>query len=440
MTGTRAGVALSLLLTACPSDKDKPPPPAPRASSVDAAPEAEARAPQDPQIPKDANVVLLTIDCLRADMPWTGYPRPIAPNLTKLAERAVVYTHAYSLSSYTSMSLGGFLGGKYPSEMTRDGYFFSTYAPSNRMFPETIQAAGIHTLSAHAHGYFKDSGFSQGFDAYEVVPNLKWNNTTDENVTSPELEQIAERELSDPKVDSGRFFAWFHFLDPHDMYMRHEGIDWGNKPRDWYDGEVTFTDRYIGKLLEFIAKKPWASRTVIVVSADHGEAFGEHGMFRHGFELWEPLVRVPLFFVVPGVAPRTVDVARSAIDMAPTLLDVLGLHDDTLPGKSLVPEILGAKVDARDIVVDLPKTSDSDKRRALLRGQHKVIAFGDQEYMQLFDLAADPEEAHPITKGDVYADMTARLKAADRTIQDVPTTGCRQGCLWGTHKPDGGTR
>ena len=163
-------------------------------------------------------------------------------------------------------------------------------------------------------------------------------------------------------------------------------------------------------------------------------------MFRHGFELWEPLVRVPLFFVVPGVAPRTVDVARSPVDMAPTLLDVFGLHDDTLPGKSLVPEILGAKVDARDIVVDLPKTSDSDKRRALLHDKQKVIAFGDQEYMQVFDLAADPEEAHPITKGEVYADMTARLKAADRTIQDVPTTGCRQGCLWGTHKSDGGTR
>jgi arylsulfatase A-like enzyme len=439
VTFKRAGVTLSLLLTACPSAEHKQPPPAASSSTssttIDAAPEAAALA---PEIPKDANVILITIDCLRADMPWAGYPRPIAPNLTKLAERAVVYTHAYSLSSYTSMSLGGFLGGKYPSEMTRDGYFFSSYAQSNEMFPERLQAAGVHTLAGHAHGYFKDAGFSQGFDSYEVVPNLKWNQFTDENITSPELESIAERLLSDPKNDAGRFFAWFHFLDPHDMYMHHEGIDWGKGARDAYDGEVTFTDRSIGKLLDFVEKKPWASRTIIVVSADHGEAFGEHGMTRHGFELWQPLIRVPLFFVVPGVAHRTIDVPRSALDIAPTMLGIFGQSDPALAGKSLVPEILGATPEPRDVVVDLPKTSDNDKRRALIHDGKKVIAFGDQEYMQVFDLDADPDEAHPIQHGDVYTDMTQRLKAADRTIHDVPATACRVGCLWGTHK-DGGT-
>lgn len=343
------------------------------------------------------------------------------------------------MSSYTSMSLGGFLGGKLPSEMTRNGYFFSTYADSNRMFPETLQAAGIHTVSAHAHGYFKDAGFSQGFDSYQVVPNLKWNQFTDENVTSPDLESIAERLLSDPKNDARRFFAWFHFLDPHDMYMRHEGIDWGKELRDRYDGEVTFTDRYVGKLIDFIESKPWGARTVIVVTADHGETFGEHGMYRHGFELWQPLIRVPLFFFVPGVSPHTIDTPRSAIDIAPTMLDLFGQKDASLTGKSLVPEVLGAEAEPRDVVVDLPKTSDNDKRRALVHGDTKVLAFGDKEYMQVFDLAADPEEAHPITKGDVYEDMTHRLKALEATVKEVPSTGCRVGCLWGTHQSDGGT-
>ena len=431
-------LALALALGGCRADK--PPPPAPSsAPSASAVASAKPAPPAPPSIPKDANVVLVTIDCLRADMPWTGYPRPIAPNLTKLASRAVVYTHAYSMSSYTSMSLGGFLGGKLPSEMTRNGYFFSTYADKNQMFPETLQAAGVHTVSAHAHGYFKDAGFSQGFDAYEVVPNLKWNQFTDENVTSQDLEPIAERLLSDPKIGAGRFFAWFHFLDPHDMYMRHEGIDWGKAPRDVYDGEITYTDRWIGKLVEFIDEKPWGARTVIVVSADHGEAFGEHGMTRHGFELWEPLVRVPLFFVVPGVPPRTIDVPRSAIDIAPTMLDLFGQRDASLAGKSLVPEILGGAPEARDVVVDLPKTSDNDKRRALIHDGDKVIAFGDQEYMQVFDLKNDEAEAHPILHGDVYDDMTKRLKAFDKTVHEVPPTACHEGCLWGTHQGDGGT-
>src|SRR6185295_10423117 len=93
--------------------------------------------------PPDLNVLLITIDSLRADMPWAGYERAIAPRLTELEKRAVSYTHAYTLSSYTSMSLGGLLGGRYPGELERDGYFFGTYPPRVLLFPEKLREAGI---------------------------------------------------------------------------------------------------------------------------------------------------------------------------------------------------------------------------------------------------------------------------------------------------------
>jgi choline-sulfatase len=405
-------------------------------------------------IPKDLDVLLITIDCLRADMPWVGYERDIAPNLTKLAKKSVVYTNAYSMSSYTSMSLGGFLGGKLSSELERDGYFFSTYAPKDLFFPEVLQAAGMHTMTAHAHGYFRNSGFNQGFDVFEMVPDLKWNTTTDENITSPQLEAIAEKQLGDPQNAQKRFFAWFHFLDPHDMYLRHEGIDFGKNPRDLYDGEVLFTDRYIGKLIDFVEQQPYGKKTAIIVTADHGEAFGEHGMQRHGFEVWEPLVRVPLMFYIPGITPRTIDVRRSAIDMAPTILDLYGLpREPTFEGTSLVPDLLGKcgdsthRVDGggadpscaeRDVVVDLPSTSDSDKHRAYYHGMEKLIDFGTKEYLLLFDLAADPEEAHPISRGDAYTAMVERYRAFKKTVVEIPPTGCKEGCIYGTTKPDAG--
>src|SRR6266436_3858610 len=104
--------AMLLLLSACPKDKPPPPETKPVVSIADASREA---APTTPSIAKNANVILITIDCLRADMPWAGYPLDIAPNLGKLAQKSVMYTRAYSISSYTSMSLGGFLGGKLPS-------------------------------------------------------------------------------------------------------------------------------------------------------------------------------------------------------------------------------------------------------------------------------------------------------------------------------------
>jgi arylsulfatase A-like enzyme len=411
------------------------------------APSAKAR------VPDHLNVILISIDSLRADMPWAGYPRDIAPNLAALEKKSVSFTHAYSLSSYTSMSLGGFLAGRYPSELKRDGFFFGTYAKENVFFPELLQKNGIHTFSAHAHGYFKDAGFQQGFDQWELVPNLKWNNTTDENVTGEAHEHIAERMLGHALEPTGtgadagggtdgggvasaagRFFAWFHFLDPHDQYMAHEqdGIaSFGNKPRDKYDAEVVYTDQKIGKLLAFIDQQPWKDRTAIIVTADHGEAFGEHKQFLHGFEVWENLVRVPLFFYVPGVSRAHLDTPVSALDMAPTILDMFGVEKDPeMEGRSLYASVKGgAEPEALDVVVDLPVTSDNDKRRAVIYGKKKAIAFGEGGAIQAFDLEQDPAEEHPITSGDAFDAASKRYRDASARIKEVSPYACQKGCL-----------
>jgi arylsulfatase A-like enzyme len=383
-------------------------------------------------------------------MPWNGYPRAIAPRLTELEKRAVSYTHAYSISSYTSMSLGGFLGGKLPSELKRSGFFFGTYPKDDLFFPEVLQAGGIRTIAAHAHGYFKNAGFDQGFDRYEIVPNIVFKNETDPNVTSPEHEALAEKLLGDPELDTKRFFAWFHFLDPHDQYVAHDkdGIPpYGPKLRDKYDAEVTFTDRYIGKLLDFIDGKPWGKRTVIVVTADHGEAFGEHGQFVHGFEVWENLVRVPLFVVGPGLMPKHIDVPRSTIDLAPTILELLGVSPTTpvggatiaLEGRSLVSELRGKETPAeRDVVIDLPMTSDNDKRRAIVHGTSKIVALGSAETLRLYDLAADPTEEHPISRGETFDEMAQRYRALAKTIHEVTPYACGPTCLNRAYAKGGG--
>src|SRR5579859_7481860 len=224
-------------------------------------PAPDAGAPPEPAVPRapppDGNVVVISIDSLRADMPWTGYPRAIAPRLSELEKRSVDYTRAYAVSSYTSMSLGGLLGGRLPSELHRSGYFFGTYK-GDVFFPRLLQRAGVHTMGVMAHMYFKSAGFEQGFDVWKLVPGITFDPNTDRDVTSPGSEQIAEELLGDSRNDARRFFFWVHFLDPHDQYMRHEGIDWGRAPRDRYDGEITYTDRYVGRLLDFIAARAWA--------------------------------------------------------------------------------------------------------------------------------------------------------------------------------------
>lgn len=389
-------------------------------------------------LPKDLQGVLfLSIDSLRADMPWAGYPRDIAPRLTALEKKCVSYTNAYSVSSYTAQSVAGFLASKLPSEMSRDGYFFQKYAESTLFFPEVLQKAGVFTQAAQAHGYFKRAGFEQGFDKWEIVPGLVWNAQTDENVTGPKHAEIALSMLSSPEIleKKRKFFAWFHFMDPHDLYQTHEkdGIEPpGKKPRDRYDNEVQFTDVQIGKVLDYVEKSPYADKIAIVLTSDHGEAFGEHGRTRHAFELWQTLVRVPLMLCLPGATPKHIDVARSGVDIGPTVLQLLGLPaEPSFRGVSLVDEAYGSKpAEERDVILDLARTSTNGQRRALIHGKHKILQF-DGSVTKTFDLESDPTEDKELS-GDIREDMKARLKAANDGLKELPTTVCTKGCLEGT--------
>jgi arylsulfatase A-like enzyme len=396
----------------------------PQAGSA-AAPALAAPAAASPT-PSALNVLMISIDSMRADMPWAGYPRDIMPTVTAFEKTAVSYTRSYAISSYTAMSLGGFLAARYPSELERSGYFFSNYPDSVTMFPELLQKAGVRTISAHAHFYFdQKAGFRQGFDAYEIVAGLKASNTTDANITSPQHLELALKLLGDKANTSGRFFAWFHFLDPHDQYMSHPEVKpWGTSARDKYDGELTFVDQHVAKLLDFVAAQEWGKRTAVIVTADHGEAFCEHKMYRHGFELHDVLTHVPLMIRAPGVTPRRIDAPRSAIDLPPTIFELVGAPvDPSFQGKSLVPELYGKEAEPRDVILDLPRTSDNDRRRALIRGNYKLIAYGDDDAYELFDVVNDPNEKQDLkrdkTKSDVFEDMKAAYKAKSATIHEV---------------------
>jgi arylsulfatase A-like enzyme len=137
-----------------------------------------------------------------------------------------------------------------------------------------------------------------------------------------------------------------------------------------------------------------------------------------------------MFFVVPGAAPRHIDTPRSAIDLAPTILELLDVAPDpSFEGKSLVSELYGAAAEPRDVVVDLPMTSDNDKRRAIVRDKQKIVAYGKDELLKLFDLEADPEEKAPIMRGEAFDAMAKRYREYAKTVKEVAPTSCNVGCL-----------
>jgi choline-sulfatase len=396
-------------------------------SAAGAASAAGSAAPGAARRP--LNVLVVSIDSLRADMPWSGYPRGIAPRLTEFAKKATVYGNAYSISSFTSKSLGGFLGGRLPSELERTAPFFTRYLPQNKMFPEALQEQGVHTLTAHAHAYLAKNtgGFEQGFDDYRLVPGITFDYNRDPYVTSQKLTPLAIEMLSDAKLTTGRFFAWFHFMDPHDTYQSHEeGPHWGKKPRDLYDEEVFYTDLWVGKFFDWVEKQPWAAETAIVVTADHGEAFGEHGLTRHAFELYEPLVHVPLMIYVPGRPGRRIEAARSHVDLVPTMFDLLGAKPNPeLRGKTFVGELYGGEAEERDVICDLPEDSYNERRRSLLHDHWKIIAFANDVRYELYNLADDPAEKTNLIKKDAEKarEMIERYKEANKTVVEAPVKG-----------------
>jgi len=372
------------------------PAPTPSASAATPVPSAGDARPM--------NVLFLTVDSLRADMPWTGYERKIAPNLTKLVEESVVYTNAYSPSSYTAQSVATYLSGRYAATLYRAGWFFASYAKANTFFPEELQQKGIKTLAWHAHMYFgRGKGLDQGFDTWELVPGITFNPNTDEHITSDKMTELGQKILGNPDNTGKRFFAWAHYMDPHDEYKKHpETPDFGNKNRDRYDSEVFYTDLWLGKLLEFCEKQPWWKDTALIISADHGEAFGENGAWKHAFDVWQVLVRVPLIIKIPGVKPRRIDIRRSLIDLPPTFLELLGEKPlEQFQGQSLVPELRGAEPDNREpIAVELAEDSHNPPRRAVIQGDYKLTVWGQGSKYLLFNLKDDPGETKDLAKTD----------------------------------------
>ena len=388
------------------------------------------------KLKKTYNVILITVDTLRPDLGFMGWKYPTSPNLDKVAEKATVFENAYSMASYTGKAVGPMLIGKYPSETITEFSHFNSYMDANVFTAERVHDVGARTFAGMCHWYFRpSSGLKQGFDVWDtsaIPPGMGDNDTT---VTSQGMGDLALKLLQRPENTVGtdlptegsggpdgsgkkpfRFFAWFHFFDPHAQYVPHkEAPDFsaGNgATRQIYDQEVWYTDKHIGRVLDYVASQPWGEETAIVMTADHGEAFLEHGMAWHGQQIWNELVHVPLFVYVPGQPPQRVKEKRSHIDIAPTIAELMGApipEDGSLRGHSLIADVLNKdKHEERDVYIDMPAGPYNDAKRAIIYGPTpgiKLMHHGGNNY-QLFDLNEDPGE-----KKDLASDK-AKLKEA----------------------------
>jgi len=249
-----------------------------------------------------------------------------------------------------------------------------------------------------------------------------------EAISSPGVTERGVRFL-ERKAAAGEdspWFLWLHYFDPHDTYLPHAGYSeqFGTQEEiDLYDGEIAFTDHYVGLVLRRLAELGLEEDTIVVITADHGEEFGEHGFKRHGYSLYQEAVRIPLVVRVPGATPRRVVDVVGNVDVLPTLLETCGIDVHTVAGASCAHELEGRSLLAtirgtgtlapREIVSEV-RWHDGQDLRMVREGPWKLIedqSVGqEKDQTALYDLATDPTE---------HADAREREAARALALRDL---------------------
>ena len=353
-------------------------------TGADAHAAARAGAPSAPHV----DILLVTIDALRADhLGSYGYPRATSPHLDALA--SVRFEHAETASPVTRRALPAILYGRMPSTLplSNEATLAASDLPS---LASALAAAGYVTHAIAPTSGLLQAAWLTGFGSAEVVsPEPVADNARD--VTDAALRWLATP-TSQPKL------TWVHYFDAHEPYVRRR---FGDRAIDRYDAEIAEVDDQLGRLLAALR-----APTIVVITADHGEAFGEHGLRFHGQTLFEEETRVPLLVAAPGLAPHAVTAPASVIDLAPTLLELVGVAvPASMTGTSLVPALHGADTHP-PVVVELFRDGFGTRNKtAAIDATHKIIWNLDDNRYEAYALADEHREVDP-------APLVAMLRAA----------------------------
>jgi arylsulfatase A-like enzyme len=289
------------------------------------------------------NVILISIDTLRADA-LGCYSGEIAetPNIDKLAAGGVLFTGCKTPTPLTLPSHTTMLTGTFP--LYHGVHVNDVTVPAELVFlPEVLRDNGYRTAGIIG-GFPLDDvfGFDQGFDYYDDE-FIVGSGSSLTGFEKPANQVIARAEAWVEENRDGEFFLFLHCYDPHLLYSPPERFRKEYRDEPYY-GEVAFVDSVLGKLIPMLERNGLADRTLIILTADHGESLEEHGEPAHGFFLYEATQHVPLIMYCPGLVPagKRVEGPVRLADICPTVLDILGIKSpESVQGETLVPLVFG---------------------------------------------------------------------------------------------------
>lgn len=422
-----------------------------------ALPAAAAKAQDEAETPW--SVLLVTVDCLRPDhMSLYGYERDTTPRLAAFAEDAMVFTNVFATASWTSPGIASLLTGFYPPVHGQNGrysFYDDEMASPLRLF----SAARYDVFSTNIRGpSIAGLGFKRrmsGNPAKGLAP----------------LENFVQRRADDPDP----FFAWVHIKEPHlpyaptekndnrwidtsrsspgidavrnhgiifrpevDVPYRHPGkVEFTEEDipviRALYDGTVADADDRLGRVFDTMRENGLLERTIVIISADHGEELFEHGWLGHSStsydgKLYDELIRIPLIIRLPdGANAGRFDALADGTDLMPTLLDVLGFDtgqlDPAMQGRSLLPVVEGEVEEVRDYVFSqttikgwtTPKDEMNQRVVAVRSRSQKLMVFPEIAggRTEAYDLREDPGE-----QNDIYESRREEFAELEQVLED----------------------
>lgn len=354
-------------------------------------------APKLSRVPR-ANVLLVTIDTLRRDRVGAfGSGLELTPAIDRLAADGVRYWHAYSHAPQTLPAHASILTGLIPRHTGVRNNTLTRLEPSTDTLAAVLKEAGYRT-AAFVSAFVLDArfGLARGFDVYD--DRLPHANTVSFRVAersgTETLERAGDWILRRPAA-STPWFAWVHLFEPHAPYAPAANCARG---RIGYDGEVACVDAALGAWFDRLRNGGALDRTIVIVTADHGESLGEHGETTHGLFAYNATLSVPLFITGAGRGIAQTPVGHA--DIMPTVLDIVGISArHPLDGRSLIDPI-GADRPIYFEALDGALTRGWAPLTGVVRGDVKYIDLPEDE---LYLLADDPDEHHNRVASDPRA-------------------------------------
>src|SRR5262245_61014098 len=405
------------------------------------------------------NVVVVLVDTLRPDfLGCYGHPAGLTPFVDELAASGTRFGHAYAASTWTNPSVASLFTSRWQSQ-TGVMNLFSVLPARERTLAEALHERGFATAAFLATRSIPGAaGFGQGFEVWEEVLDQMQEKGTGAQLNQRTLAWLDAR----PRDDRRPLLLYLHYMEPHFPYdPRPDRLDavlaprhyteaerdaWDARVNTWlehslvggalpddvgvmhdeYLAEVASLDQALRELFDGLRTRGVLEHAVVVMTADHGEEFFEHGLFGHGLDLFDETLRVPLLLLVPGRRPEVLDEPVSLIDVAPTVLELVGARaEPAFEGQSLLRRKALAPAYA-ELLVDVTG-KEPPQNRALVAGSRKIMLTPDGGE-QFYDLARDPGERDPDAfDGQVRTELVQALDASRaRAQRDVSTAEQRK--------------